>query len=843
LPVQPVKIFSCLLAAATVALAAETLPDPAQAACKPSGFAVIRFSNGVEGQGQAEKNFGVSFDSANYQGNTFDNALRSAMASWSGVSGSAWRYTFAGYTSAAPASSDGRMTVSRGGMNFPSGVLATTMISAIAATGQIVDSDIFFNPSSNLVTGGSGIDFESVALHEMGHGLGLDHNDGCYSTRTVMQSTIAAGTVARNLQPPEMDGVRYLYAGSGGGSGGGTSVTASPGSLVFNATAGGAAPAPQTISLSGTVGAAWSAGVLAGGGNWLSLSQASGVLPATLAVGVVTGGLPAGFYTARINITAGSATREVSVSLNLTPPAVTTLELGSASVSWLMTAGGVAPAPRTVGVTGTFGLAFTASVLPGAAWLRVAPASASVPANLSISVAPAGLAPQIYTGRIAVMGGGLVREIAVQLEVTAQPRLEVEPAQVSLASSEGSTVPVCAGFRVSAGAATLDWTAASGATWLSVTPVSGRMPATATACATAGNLAPGLYSAGLSIGAAGASSSPQTLAVNFTVTASVAVRDGGVVNAASFAPAQAIAGGELLSIFGANLASQALAASGFPLPAELGDTRVQIGGVAARLIYVSPNQINLVAPAMVAGLAGSNTTLTVFNGRLASPAARVAVARQAPGVFTLLGNGSGAGAVTHNDGSLVTRLSPLSAGEAFSVYLTGLGPLEPSIVDGAAAPLEPLARAQSSVRLLVDGQVAALYYAGAAPGYAGLQVVIAAMPPSLARRFPELIVDVQGSRSAPVTAGGPSLYDVTPATVRAGADATVTIRGLNLSPSSVVSVAGANLPVASVTEGFVQSMAVTIPGRLLASGSLALRVADAQAPAELPSNPVTVRVE
>ena len=831
-----------LLALAVWARAADVATPP-QSLCKPGGFTVLTFDNGMEARGKADARLDVSFDAFEYQGNDFDAALRAAMSTWSGVSGSRWRYSFAGYTSTSASSRDGAMTVSRGSTSFPAGVLAVTVVSAVASTGQIVDADIFVNPTFSF--GPGDYDFESVVLHEMGHGLGLDHNDTCTASRTVMQSTIGRAVQARSLLSPEVEGLRYLYpasSGGGGGGGSGSGVAASPSVLSFSAVAGGAPPPSQSIAISGTTGTPWSAA--RSGGAWLSVSPAAGTAPALLSVTVSTAGLAAGYYTARATVSSQGTSSDVAVSLNLQPPSVAALELAPGSVAFSAVVGGALPAAQPATLSGSTGLAWTAaaSTFNGGGWLRASPSAGTVPGALSISVSTGGLAPGAYQGALTVLGGGLTRTISVQLDLAAQPRLVLEPATLLLSARAASNVPACASIAVTgSGGLPLDWTAASNASWLTVFPSTGRSPTSTSLCATPGSLPPGTYTGAVTFNAS-ASSGPQALTVSFSVTPSVAVNDGGVVNAATFVPGQPVAAGEILSIFGSNLCSTTAAVPGFPLPGEIAGCRALIGGLPARLIYVSPGQMNLVAPEALSAFAGATTTLTAYNDRLATPAVRVSVARQAPGVFTLLGTGRGAAAMTHVDGSVVSRAAPLEAGEAFSVYLTGIGPLDPPVADGAPAAADPLSRATSTVRLLLDGQETTILFAGASPGYAGLHVVVALAPAALARRFPEVVVEVQGAVSNRTTAGGASLLDVSPASVRAGADAEVVLRGIHLASSSAVGIGREILP-AAFSAGDLETLRVTIPARLLAAGSLTLAVIDADAPTEHRSNTVLLRVE
>ncbi len=467
----------------------------------------------------------------------------------------------------------------------------------------------------------------------------------------------------------------------------------------------------------------------------------------------------------------------------------------------------------------------------------------TLPATLAVSVSAAGLTPGVYTGSIRVTSAGTTREMPVELEVATQAPLSIQPGRLSLSSQFGTLLGVCAPVRIgSFGNTPVNWAASASEPWLAVLPASGQSPGTASVCATAEKLAPGQYTGSVSITAQNQAGA-QSVAVSFSVTPAPELRGGGVVNAATFLPNQPIAPGEMVTLFGANLASGAARASGFPLPMELADSRVVLGGVPAPLLYVSPGQINFVTPFSLAESAGSATNLNVYTGRLATAPIRLEVARRAPGIFTVLGNGVGAGAITHADGSLVTRTAPVAAGEIVSVYLTGIGPLDREVADGAPASADPLARAIGPLRLRFDGQEAEVLFAGAAPGFAGLQVVVASVPQSLRRRFPEVVVEAQGAPSNRTTAGGPSLLDAAPASVRAGSDAVVTLRGVNLAPTSAVRVAGETLP-AVVTEGDLETLRVLVPARLLrAPGAVTLEVFDADAGTELASNPVVITVE
>jgi uncharacterized protein (TIGR03437 family) len=88
-----------------------------------------------------------------------------------------------------------------------------------------------------------------------------------------------------------------------------------------------------------------------------------------------------------------------------------------------------------------------------------------------------------------------------------------------------------------------------------------------------------------------------------------------------------------------------------------------------------------------------------------------------PGIFTTNGSGSGQAAILNQDSTLNSPSNPATRGSIVSVYLTGMGALNPPIVDGSIGPLmPPFSMTAASVSPLIGGQVAPLTFAGQAPG-------------------------------------------------------------------------------------------------------------------------------
>ena len=164
----------------------------------------------------------------------FSDAIGRAAATWMRTPGLPVSFSAQGLTRSQPLETDGRSTI--GFLDRPDQerVLGAASFLLDATTGQILESDIYFNTRFRWSTAAGGeagaSDLESIALHELGHLLGLGHSAiGETEVNGAGRRVLASGSVMfpiampagsisdRALQADDVAGLLDLYAAAPAG--------------------------------------------------------------------------------------------------------------------------------------------------------------------------------------------------------------------------------------------------------------------------------------------------------------------------------------------------------------------------------------------------------------------------------------------------------------------------------------------------------------------------------------------------------------------------------------------------------------------------------------------------
>lgn len=161
------------------------------------------------------------------------SASDAAFKTWASVPTAAVSYQFQGFTRNLPGDDDGRITL--GFRNEPAldRVLASTSYLIDGSTGELIESDIFFNSAFAWSVADAGErgrwDVQTIATHEIGHLLGLGHSaigeteQAATGGRRVLSSgavmfPIALGSgdvTGRRLLADDIAGISDLYPAAG----------------------------------------------------------------------------------------------------------------------------------------------------------------------------------------------------------------------------------------------------------------------------------------------------------------------------------------------------------------------------------------------------------------------------------------------------------------------------------------------------------------------------------------------------------------------------------------------------------------------------------------------------
>jgi len=216
------------------------------------------------------------------------------------------------------------------------------------------------------------------------------------------------------------------------------------------------------------------------------------------------------------------------------------------------------------------------------------------------------------------------------------------------------------------------------------------------------------------------------------VAAQPAVFSGGVLNAGSYAVGQPVAPGSLVAIYGSSLSTATVSGDTVPLSALINGSSVTFNGIAAPLLFVSAGQINAQMPweALSPNAMTGSVNVVVTNGSSTSAPIPVPLVPIAPGIYSIPSGAGYAVAVNNSDSSLAAPVGaipgvfthPASVGDAIILYANGLGPVDNSIVDGAASA-DLTRNTLTKPTLLLGGVTANVFFSGLTPQFPGVNQI------------------------------------------------------------------------------------------------------------------------
>lgn len=362
---------------------------------------------------------------------------------------------------------------------------------------------------------------------------------------------------------------------------------------------------------------------------------------------------------------------------------------------------------------------------------------------IQIALNTAGLAAGTYAGQVMIYDPNAINapqyiNVSVQVGSGLPPLLDF-----SVTPGNTATAIIATASTVEIKIAT-----ANNGGWLSTvqsggSPFSPTIPYTVTA--SAGAMTAGNYSGTLTISGSPVKAQDIALPVTLHVVAQTVTTPlaevGGALNNADYAPGESLAQGDIIALFGSQMATGAPAGiTTLPLPTTLGNSQVLLNGQPLPLYYVSSTQINFEVP--LDAQVGPGTLQVVSNGANGNIIS-VTIAKAVPRILQLYGVNGGYGIIVNaSDNSFAIPATagiashPATVGQALVIYAIGFGPTDPTTTTGAASPTSPLANITDDPMVCFEapdpfnpkGLCVKPIFAGLTPGYVGLYQINVVVP-------------------------------------------------------------------------------------------------------------------